>query len=131
MCVLFARQVAALRGWRSVGSPAGFFSTDAAAGASAAAGAAQGGSKSEPAKAASPGAVQGGSNPAAAAAVAQGSGGGGQDGKSEQDKGKSVRGGVSKLFEIPSIIVHACALQRETDSQLELLEHLHLRVVVF
>ncbi|KAM0840043.1 hypothetical protein ACQ4PT_059923 [Festuca glaucescens] len=86
-------QLAAVGGWRSGGAPAGFFSTDAAAGASAAAGAAQGGSKSEAAAAASSGAVQGGSKPAAAAAVAQGSGGGGQDGKSEQDKGKSVRGG--------------------------------------
>ncbi|KAM0875869.1 hypothetical protein ACQ4PT_036525 [Festuca glaucescens] len=98
MCVLFARQVAALRGWRSVGSPAGFFSTDAAAGASAAAGAAHGGSKSEAAASASSSAAQGGSKSAeVAAAVAHGSGGGGegggQDGKSEQDKGKSVRGG--------------------------------------
>ncbi|KAM0899827.1 hypothetical protein ACQ4PT_021057 [Festuca glaucescens] len=88
-------QLAAVGGWRSGGAPAGFFSTDAAAGASAAAGAAQGGSKSQAAATASPGAVQGGSKPAAAAAVAQGSGGegGGQDGKSDQDKGKSVRGG--------------------------------------
>jgi hypothetical protein len=88
-------------GWRSGAAPAGFFSTDATAGASAAAGAAQGGSKSEAAAGASSAAAQGGSKPAAAAAVAQGSGAGGQDGKSEQDKGKSVRGGVSKLFEIP------------------------------
>ncbi|XP_051209393.1 protein SCO1 homolog 1, mitochondrial [Lolium perenne] len=80
-------QLAAMGGWRSGGAPVGFFSTDAAAGA------AQGGSKSEAAAAASSGAVQGGSKPAEAAAVAQGSGGGGQDGKSEQDKGKSVRGG--------------------------------------
>ncbi|CAM0909524.1 unnamed protein product [Alopecurus aequalis] len=85
-------QVAAVGGWRSVGASAGFFSTDAAAGASAAASAAQGGSKSEAAAAASAaaGAAQGGSKPAETAA---GSGGGGQDGKSGQDAGKSVRGG--------------------------------------
>uniref|UniRef100_A0ACD5ZEE6 Uncharacterized protein n=1 Tax=Avena sativa TaxID=4498 RepID=A0ACD5ZEE6_AVESA len=83
-------QVDALRGWRSGGALAGFFSTDAAAGASGA----QGGSKSEAAAAvsASSAAGQAGSKPAAPGSDGGGKGGG-QDGKSGQDGGKSVRGG--------------------------------------